>query len=73
MGKLAEVAGVDVKGPQTVTYPDGSRTYASPEAAETAIGGRTVEHKRGGFFVEQGSAFDGDARSDAPKPVSKKK
>lgn len=73
VGKLAEAAGNDVSGPVTVTFPDGTRTFPDVVSAEKAIGGRTIEHKRGGFFVLQGSAFDSDAAKDEAPKASKKK
>lgn len=73
MGKLAEATGGAVTGPVTVTFPDGTRTFPDADTAEKAIGARKVEHKRGGFFVAQGSAFDADAVRDESSKSPKKK
>ena len=74
MGRLASLAKASgkLKGAVSVTRLDGTtRTFPDETAAEAALSGVVLEHRRGAFF-EIGAKTDKDAASGAAKDPKKK-
>lgn len=70
MGRLAELAGAEaLKGKVSVTDDKGvTRTFDSEAEALEFVGGRDVEHKRGGFFCKAGrSSSSNSSKKRKPK------
>jgi hypothetical protein len=76
VGKLAKLAGTHkLSGPVAVTGPAGTVTYADEDAAEEAVGGKSLFHYRGAFYEEgcTPKGYVAPAPATEAKPRRKKK